>query len=111
MTTYIPDRGDIVWLDFDPQLGHEQAGNRPAIVLSPIEYNKKIGLGLFFPITSQIKGYPFEVRIHLDRIDGVVLSDQIKNLDWRARKVQFIEKAPKEILEEIREKLDWILEA
>ena len=74
MTAYIPDRGDVVWLDFDPQLGHEQAGKRPAVVFSPLDYNKRIGLGLFFAITSQIKGYPFEVRIQLSKIDGVVLA-------------------------------------
>ena len=110
MTPYYPDRGDVVWLDFDPQLGHEQAGKRPAIVFSPSEYNRKVGLALIFPITSQIKGYPFEVRIKLEKIDGVVLSDQIKNLDWKARKIKYIEKAPEEILEEVKEKLDWILE-
>ena len=110
MTPYYPDRGDVVWLDFDPQLGHEQAGKRPAIVFSPIEYNRKVGLALTFPITSQIKGYPFEVRIKPDKIDGVVLADQIKNLDWRARRIKYIEKAPEEILDEVREKLDWILE-
>ncbi len=111
MTAYIPDRGDVVWLDFDPQLGLEQAGKRPALVFSPGDYNQRIGLGLFFPITSQVKGYPFEVRVHLGKIDGVVLADQIKNLDWRARRVEFIEKAPQEILEEVKEKLGWILEA
>ena len=97
------------WI-FDPQLGHEQAGKRPAIVFSPLDYNRKVGLALIFPITSQIKGYPFEVRIKLDKIDGVVLSDQIKNLDWKARKIKYIEKAPRVILEELRGKLDWILE-
>ena len=110
MTSYCPDRGDIVWLDYDPQLGHEQAGKRPALVFSPMEYNGKVGLALFFPITSQIKGYPFEVRIQLKKVDGVVLSDQIKNLDWKARKIKYIEKAPEEILEEVKGKLDWLLE-
>jgi len=110
MTPYYPDRGDVVWLDFDPQLGHEQAGKRPAIVFSPIDYNKRVGLALFFPITSQTKGYPFEVKIKLTKIDGVILSDQIKNMDWKARRVKYIEKAPEEILEEVREKLGWILE-
>jgi len=110
MTPYYPDRGDVVWIDFDPQLGHEQAGKRPALVFSRIEYNRKVGLALIFPITSQIKGYPFEVRISLNKIDGVVLCDQIKNLDWKARKIKYIEKAPDEILEEVKGKLDWILE-
>jgi len=108
--TYQPERGDVVWLDFDPQLGHEQAGKRPALVFSPLDYNKRVGLALFFPITSQIKGYPFEVPIQLSKIRGVVLSDQVKNLDWKARQVKFIEKATEEILSEVREKLGWILE-
>jgi len=108
--TYHPERGDVVWLDFDPQLGHEQAGKRPALVFSPSDYNKRVGLALFFPITSQIKGYPFEVPIQLSKINGVVLSDQVKNLDWKARQIKFIEKATEEILAEVREKLGWILE-
>jgi mRNA interferase MazF len=78
---YIPERGDIVWLNFTPQTGHEQMGRRPAIVISPFDYNEKVGLGLFCPITSKIKGYPFEVKIENKKIDGVVLSDQIKSLD------------------------------
>lgn len=108
--TYYPERGDVVWLDFDPQLGHEQAGKRPALVFSPLDYNKRVGLALVFPITSQIKGYPFEVPIRLSKINGVVLSDQVKNLDWKARQIKFVEKAPEEILAEVREKLGWILE-
>ncbi len=108
--SYHPERGDVVWLDFDPQLGHEQAGKRPALVFSPVDYNQRVGLALIFPITSQTKGYPFEVPIQLSKIKGVVLSAQVKNLDWKARQIQFIEKAPQEILEEVREKLGWILE-
>ena len=110
MTQYYPDRGDVVWLDYDPQLGHEQAGKRPVIVCSPVEYNRKVGLALFFPITSQIKGYPFEVRIKLEKIDGVVLADQIKSLDWKARNIRYIERAPELLLAEVREKLEWILD-
>jgi len=87
---YIPERGDIVWINFDPQSGHEQKGKRPAIVLSPKEYNKKVGLGLFCPITSKIKNYPFEVEISSKKINGVVLSDQIKSFDWRTREIEFI---------------------
>ncbi len=105
MKPYYPGRGDVVWLDYDPQLGHEQAGKRPALVVSPIGYNKKVGLALFFPITSQIKGYPFEIRIILSKINGVILADQIKNLGWRARRIKFIETAPKRLLEEAKEKL------
>jgi len=109
MNSYLPAREDIVWLDFDPQLGHEQSGKRPALVISPIDYNKKVGLALFYPITSQIKGYPFEVRIASSKINGVVFADQIKNLDWRARKIKFIEKAKEEILEQAKEKLNWLM--
>ena len=86
--SYIPERGDVVWLDFDPQAGREQAGRRPAVVLSPREYNKRSGLALLCPITSRIKNYPFEVRLP-DAVDvrGVILCDQIKSLDWAARKL------------------------
>ena len=83
---YVPDRGDIVWLNFTPQAGHEQAGHRPALVLSPAAYNGKTGLMLCCPITSQVKGYPFEVRLDAGAdAQGVVLSDQVKSLDWQAR--------------------------
>jgi len=82
---YVPDAGDIVWLHFSPQAGHEQAGHRPAVVLSPAGYNGKTGLMLCCPMTTQIKGYPFEVLIESPR-RGAVLSDQVKSLDWRARK-------------------------
>ncbi len=79
---YAPDRGDAVWLTFNPQAGHEQAGRRPALVLSPAAYNRKVGLAVFCPITNQIKGYPFEVMIpHGLRVSGAVLSDQVKNLE------------------------------
>lgn len=81
---YIPEAGDIVWLDFDPQSGHEQAGHRPALVISPATYNGRTGLILCCPLTSQIKNYPFEVVISGSR-RNVALADQIKNLDWRAR--------------------------
>lgn len=84
MDDYIPDAGDIVWLDFDPQAGHEQAGHRPALVLSPAVYNGKTGLMLCCPMTTKIKGYPFEVPVS-GRIKNVVLSDQVKSLDWRVR--------------------------
>jgi mRNA interferase MazF len=86
--SYIPERGDVVWLDFNPQAGREQAGRRPAVVLSPREYNKRSGLALLCPITSRVKNYPFEVRLP-DAFDvrGVILCDQIKSLDWAARKL------------------------
>jgi mRNA interferase MazF len=86
MAEYIPSRGDIIWISFNPQAGHEQAGRRPGIVLSPKKYNRSAGLALFCPITSQVKGYPFEVLIPEGLpVQGVVLSDQIRSLDWRAR--------------------------
>jgi len=94
MARFVPDRGDLVWLDFEPQRGHEQSGRRPAIVISPRSYNGKIGLAFFCPVTSQIKGYPFEVALPEDsRVKGVVLADQIKSLDWRARRARFIERS------------------
>lgn len=85
--SYVPDAGDIVWLDFSPQAGHEQAGRRPAIVLSPLPYNRVTGLMLCCPLTTQIKGYPFEVAIN-DARGSVVLSDQVKSLDWRVRNAE-----------------------
>ena len=106
---YTPDKGDIVWLDFTPQFGHEQRGRRPAIVLSKKAYNKKVGLALFCPITSREKGYPFEVKIQGKKITGCVLSDQIKSLDWNKRNIEFIEKSTKEILEDILEKIDLLI--
>jgi len=85
MTGYVPERGEIVWLEFDPQAGHEQAGRRPALVISPKDYNAKVGLALVCPITSKIKGYPFEVVLPPGLITGAVLSDQVSSLDWRVR--------------------------
>ncbi|HUS88232.1 MAG TPA: endoribonuclease MazF [Desulfosporosinus sp.] len=111
VTNYIPDKGDIVWLQFNPQAGHEQAGERPALVLSPKEYNRKTGLALFCPITSRIKGYPFEVRLPEDLpIGGVILADQIKNLDWVSRSARFSCKLPEEILQEVILKFETLLD-
>ncbi len=102
---YIPERGDLIWLNFTPQAGHEQAGKRPAIVISPSSYNSKTDLMLACPITSKIKNYPFEVLINGKKISGVVLSDQVKSLDWKAREATFIEKAANSVITEIQEKL------
>jgi len=108
---YCPDRGDIVWLEFNPQTGHEQKGRRPAIVLSPHEYNLKVGLALVCPITSQVKDYPFEVPLpERFPIGGVIISDQIKNLDWKVRNAEFIVKAPKSVIEETINKFITLLE-
>jgi mRNA interferase MazF len=99
MSSYVPDRGDLVWLEFTPQAGSEQRGRRPALVLSPKTYNGKVGLALFCPVTSKIKGYPFEVQLpDKSAVSGVVLSDQLKSLDWRSRKVQFIERASSDVM-------------
>ncbi len=98
---YVPDQGDIVWLDFNPQQGQKQKGRRPALVLSFKEYNEKIGLAIFCPISSIIKGYPFEVEVVGKKIKGCVLSDQIKSLDWTVRNIEFIEKIKNEKLEEV----------
>jgi mRNA interferase MazF len=106
---YSPERGDIVWLNFNPHSGHEQKGKRPAAVLSPKEYNEKTGLGLFCPITSKIKNYPFEVKIENEKINGVVLSDQIKSLDWDTREIEFITKATSEKIDEIISKISILL--
>jgi mRNA interferase MazF len=106
---YIPERGDIVWLDFNPQLGHEQRGRRPALTVSFKAYNEKIGLALFCPITSKVKGYPFEVELELKKIRGSVVSDQIKSLDWRERNIEFIEKIGDKKMEEVIEKIELII--
>ncbi|MFM9100273.1 MAG: endoribonuclease MazF, partial [Cyanobium sp.] len=99
MSSYVPDRGDLVWLEFTPQAGSEQRGRRPALVLSPKTYNGKVGLALFCPVTSTIKGYPFEVQLpDGSAVSGVVLSDQLKSLDWRTRKVKFIERTSAEVM-------------
>ena len=108
---YVPDRADVVWLDSTPQTGHEQAGHRPALVLSPVSYNSKTGLMLWCPITSQVKGYPFEV--HLGRIAGVrgvVLADQVKSLDWHARQARRKGKAPKDVVEQALRRLLLLLD-
>jgi len=99
MSAYVPDRGDLVWLEFTPQAGSEQRGRRPALVLSPKAYNGKVGLALFCPLTSKVKGYPFEVELPDGyAVSGVVLSDQLKSLDWRSRKVRFIERISTDVI-------------
>ena len=98
---YVPDRGDVVKLDFDPQSGHEQAGRRPALVLSPASYNGKVGLAIVLPITGQAKGYPYEVKIPRgNKVTGVVLSDQVKSVDWRTRKAALFDRLPESLVAE-----------
>lgn len=105
-----PDRGDIVWIDFDPQAGHEQAGRRPAIVLSPVYYNRRAGLAIICPITNKSKGYPFEVAIPTGlKVTGVILADQARNLDWKARNVSPIAKLPSQVTEQVLIKLRTLL--
>jgi len=107
---YVPTRGDAVWITFNPQAGHEQAGRRPALVLSPASYNGKVGLAILCPITSQVKGYPFEVTIPSGlKVGGVVLSDQVKNLDWRFRRAELNCKFPRETVAEVIDKLATLL--
>lgn len=108
--SYIPKRSDVVEMVFNPQVGHEQAGKRPALVLSPEKYNEKTGLIIACPITGKSKGYPFEVELPNDlKTYGIILADQVKSLDWQRRKAKFIEKAPEYILKSVIEKLDLIL--
>ncbi len=110
-TAYIPERGDAVWISLDPQAGHEQAGRRPALVLSPSAYNGRVGLALLCPITSQAKGYPFEVPLPEGLpVTGVVGADQVKSLDWRARKAARIGAVPEEIVGEVVRRLKTLLE-
>lgn len=104
--TEAPDRGDLVWVHFDPQAGREQAGRRPALVISPRSYNARVGLALFCPITSRVKDYPFEVALPEGReVSGVILADQIKSLDWRARRAERIAAAPGEVMREVLAKI------
>lgn len=106
---YVPERGDVIWITLNPQAGHEQAGRRPAVVLSPGAYNAKVGLAILCPVTSQIKGYPFEVLIPAGLpATGVVLADQVKSLDWRARDAEQMCVLPEETIAEVLQKV-WVL--
>jgi mRNA interferase MazF len=107
---FVPDAGDIVWLEFSPQAGHEQAGHRPALVLSPAAYNGKTGMMICCPLTTQIKGYPFEVVVDRKR-PSAVLSDQVKSLDWRARKASRKGRVAENVLVETRAKIRALLGA
>ena len=107
-SSYVPEAGDIVWLQFTPQSGHEQAGHRPAIVLSPSSYNRKTSLMACCPITTQIKGYPFEVLLP-GPPESAILADQIKSLDWRARGAKRKGRASAEAMAEVRAKLKALL--
>ena len=103
MAEYVPGVGDLIWVNFSPQLGHEQSGRRPAVVLSPRLYNLNAGLLIACPITSKVKGYPFEVPMPSgSRIQGVILADHLKSLDWRLREAQKAGKIPATVLEQVR---------
>jgi mRNA interferase MazF len=107
---YVPERGDAVWLLFDPQAGHEQAGRGPAVVISPAAYNGKVGLALFCPVTSRVNGYPFEVTLPDELpLSGAVLSDQIKSLDWQARKAELICRLPDEVVRSIVQRVNALV--
>ena len=107
---YVPERGHAVWITLNPQAGHEQTGRRPAVVLSPAAYNGKVGLAIFCPITNQIKGYPFEVLIPQGlAVTGAVLADQVKGLDWRARRAELISPLPEATVAEVLQKLGTLL--
>lgn len=108
--SYTPERGEVVWINFDPQAGHEQSGRRPAVILSPKAYNSKVGLAILCPITNQVKAYPFEVSIPASLpVSGVILSDQAKSLDWRERRAEFICKLPASTVIETLRKLNALL--
>ena len=111
MSRYVPGPGDLVWLTFTPQAGHEQAGHRPALVISQKAYNSRTGLALFCPLTTRVKGYPFEVACDGKSVSGVILADQVKSLDWKARGARRIEPAPEGVLEETIAKLTALLPA
>lgn len=106
----VPDTGDVVWLEFDPQAGHEQAGHRPALVISPARYNDKTGLMVCCPISTKIKGHPFEVVTQVDGVDCVVLSDQMKSLDWRVRRAKKKARVSTEVMLHVRAKMKALLQ-
>jgi mRNA interferase MazF len=111
MPAYCPKRGDVVWISFNPQAGHEQSGHRPALVLSPRSYNRKVGLVMLCPITNRIKGYPFEVRIPEGlKASGAVLSDQVKSMDWRARGASLLCSVPEGTVREVLNKVGTLLD-
>jgi mRNA interferase MazF len=108
---YVPERADLVWIDFDPQAGREQSGRRPAVVLSPSAYNRKVGLGLFCPVTNQTKGYAWEVAIPAGLgVTGVILADQVRSLNWKERQARFAGTLPREVLDEVLDKTLTLLD-
>ena len=107
---FVPGRGDVVWVSLSPQAGHEQSGRRPALVVSPQAYNAKVGLAILCPITTRVKGYPFEVALPADlAVSGVILSDQVKSLDWRARRAALVCRLPRDTVRDVLAKLGTLL--
>lgn len=106
---YVPDTGQVVWLEFDPQAGHEQAGHRPALVISPSSYNAKSGLMVCCPLTTKVKGHPFEVKTRIDDVDCAVLSDQVKSLDWKVRRAKKKGQVSDEVMIHVRAKIKALL--
>ncbi len=107
---YVPDAGEVVWLEFDPQAGHEQAGHRPALVISPANYNRKAGLMVCCPLTTKIKGHPFEVVTQVNGVACAVLSDQVKSLDWKVRRAQKKAVVPADVILHVRAKIKALLQ-
>ncbi len=104
--SYAPARGDIVWLRFTPQAGHEQSGRRPAFIVSPVGYNRRVGLCLCCPVTSRVKGYPFEVVLPREAgVTGAILCDQVKSIDWKARSASFISALPTPLIREVQARI------
>ena len=110
MPPYVPESGDVVWLQFNPQAGHEQAGHRPALVISPASYNSRVGLAICCPLTTALKGYPFEVQVEVDGVPAAILSDQVKSLDWRARQARLKSTVSPEVMAHVRAKLNALLQ-
>ncbi|MDE2422970.1 MAG: endoribonuclease MazF [Betaproteobacteria bacterium] len=108
--SYVPDTGDVVWLEFDPQAGHEQMGHRPTLVISPASYNSKTGLMVCCPISNKIKGYTFEVVIQVDGVDYAVLADQVKSLDWKVRRAKKKSIVSIDVLVHVRAKMKALLQ-
>ena len=106
---YVPDTGQVVWLEFDPQAGHEQAGHRPALVISPSSYNAKSGLMVCCPLTTKVKGHPFEVMTRIDDVDCAGLSDQVKSLDWKVRRAKKKGQVSDEVMIHVRAKIKALL--
>ena len=108
--SFVPERGDVVWISLSPQAGHEQAGRRPALILSPAAYNAKVGLALICPITGQVKGYPFEVLVPAGLpVRGAVLADQFKSVDWKARDADLIGRLPIVLVNKVLAKVKSLL--